>query len=124
MGLLTLDWSRPDVKYSFRSIHLSAAKAKAAWTPGSSRTQYFFDLVQLVRGKRQVFDGGHIVLELSHAADADEGGGHPIVSQGPRQSHLRHGLVPSPGDFAEGTHLLQDIIAYLGRAQRARLARP
>ena len=54
-----------------------------------------------------------ILLQLGHAARADQHGGDAGIAQRPGQRHLRERLAPGTGDLIERAHLREVLLAEL-----------
>src|SRR6266566_4056107 len=66
---------------------------------------------------------GQVLLQLRHAARADQGRRDPLVAQYPAQRHLRQRLAAPAGDLVEPRDPRQVVLAQLIGGQGTALAR-
>src|SRR5690606_25764633 len=81
------------------------------------------DLCQLRIREGEVVQGTDVLLQLVHAARADEHRRHPRVAQDPRQRHLREALPAARRDVVQRADVPQCLVGEQVRRQRLALAR-
>src|SRR5205085_3429180 len=74
---------------------------------------------ELILGEIEVVEGGDVLLELGHAAGADQHGSDSRVAQGPGDGHLSERLASPQGDVVEGPDAGEVVVAEHGTGECA-----